>query len=114
MESQIYKEAYSFASRIMKAYTYLTEEKHEFEISKQLKRSGTSISANCAEAHYAQSRADFRSKMSIALKEANESQNWINLLHDNGYIDDKTYKSIHNDVVSLIIKLSRIVKNTQE
>lgn len=114
MESQIYKEAYAFANRIMKAYVYLTEQKHEYEISKQLKRSGTSISANCAEAHYAQSKADFKSKMSIALKEANESQNWINLLHDNGYIDDITYKSIHNDVVSLIIKLAKIVKNSNE
>lgn len=113
MESDIHKEAYAFACRIIKAAAYLQEQKHEYEISKQLKRSGTSISANIAEAHYAQSRADFKSKMYIALKEANESQDWINMLHDTGYFDDLAYKSIPGDLISIIIKLARIVRNTK-
>lgn len=112
MESLVYNEAYAFGCRMVKAYEYLTTEKHEFEISKQLKRSGTSISANCAEAHYAQSRADFKSKMSIALKEANETKNWINMLHDTGYFDDALYQSLSNQLLSIILKLARIVKNT--
>lgn len=113
MESQIYKEAYAFGCRMVKAYEYLTVEKHEYEISKQLKRSGTSISANCAEAHYAQSKADFKSKMSIALKEANETRNWVNMLHDTGYFDDAIYSSVMNQLLSIILKLASIVRNTK-
>lgn len=114
MESQIYKEAYAFSVRVMKAYAYLTEEKHEFEIAKQFKRSGTSISANCAEAQYAQSRADWISKLSIALKEANETKNWINLLHDSGFFEDAPYKSIQNDCISIIVKLSAIIRSAKK
>ena len=113
MESQLYKDAYVFAKRCMKAYVFLSEEKHEFEISKQLKRSGTSLSANLAEAKYAQSKADWINKVSIALKEANESKNWINLLHDSELIDDKVYQSIMNDCVSLIIRLSNSVQTAK-
>ncbi|MBP5345313.1 MAG: four helix bundle protein [Bacteroidales bacterium] len=113
MESQLYKDAYAFAKRCMKAYVFLSEEKHEFEISKQLKRSGTSLSANLAEAKYAQSKADWINKVSIALKEANESKNWINLLHDSELIDDKVYQSIMNDCVSLIIRLSNSVQTAK-
>lgn len=114
MESQLYKDAYAFASRCMKAYAYLSEQKHELDISRQLKRSGTSISANIAEARYAQSKADWINKMSIALKEANESKNWINLLHDNGFLDETLYRSIFNDCVSLIIRLSNSVRTAKQ
>lgn len=113
MESQLYNDAYAFAKRCMKAYVFLSEEKHEFDISKQLKRSGTSLSANLAEAKYAQSKADWINKVSIALKEANESKNWINLLHDSELIDDKVYQSIMNDCVSLIIRLSNSVQTAK-
>ncbi|MCR5393779.1 MAG: four helix bundle protein [Bacteroidales bacterium] len=113
MESPLYKDAYAFSIRCMKAYDYLTEQKHEFEVSRQLKRSGTSISANISEAHYAQSKADWINKMSIALKEANESKYWINLLHDSDLIDDKVYQSIMNDCVSLIVRLSNSVKTAK-
>ena len=72
---------------------------------KQMLRSGTSIGAMMREAKFAQSRADFVSKTSIALKEANETLYWIELLHDGNYIDDKTFESIHgeaNEITSIL------------
>jgi four helix bundle protein len=74
---------YSFANRIVKAYRYLTKEQKEFILSKQLLRSGTAIGALVREAKFAQSKADFINKMSIALKEANETKYWLSLLYDN-------------------------------
>ena len=73
VENNIYEISSDFAIRIVNLYKYLTEEKHEFVMSKQLLRSGTSIGANSFEGKNAQSRADFSNKMSIALKEAGES-----------------------------------------
>lgn len=114
MESIIYREAYAFSIRVVKAHQYLTSQKHEYEMSTQLKRSGTSIASNLAEAHYAQSRPDWLSKMSIALKEANESKNWIKLLHDTQYIDDAVYESIMKDCLSIIYKLARILRTAKD
>ena len=113
MDSRIYQEACAFSCRIMKSYTYLTVEKHEFEISKQLKRSGTSIAANLAEAKYAQSRLDWINKVSISLKEANESHHWLELLHNSGFIDDRTYSSIIKDCNSLVYKLSSMIRTAK-
>ena len=70
-----------FAVRITKLYKYLTHQKNEYIISKQLMRSGTSIGANVAEGEKAQTRADFNAKMNVALKEANESYYWLKLLY---------------------------------
>lgn len=88
-ESLIEGKTYAFAVRMVKAYQYLSGTQKEFVLSKQLLRSGTSIGAMVHEAHearFAQSRADFISKLSIALKEANETGFWIRLLHDTHYI----------------------------
>ena len=82
---------YALALRIVKAYKYLKEEKQEYVMSKQLLRSGTSIGAQVREAKFAQSRADFVSKLSIALKEANETLYWLELLHDSGFIEDEAF-----------------------
>ena len=71
-------------------------------ISNQLLRAGTSVGANNAEACNAISKADFKSKSFIALKEARESLYWIDLLHRNGYLDDKQYQSIYNDAEELV------------
>lgn len=68
----------------------------------QLLRAGTSIGANNAEACNAVSKADFKSKSFIALKEARESLYWIDLLHRNGYLDDKQYNSIYADCEELV------------
>ena len=81
------EKTYAFALRIIKAYNFLTS-KNEYVLSKQLLRAGTSIGANCREATYAQSKMDFINKLSIALKEANETIYWLELLHDSDFIDD--------------------------
>lgn len=83
-------------------------------MSKQVYRSGTSIGANVTEAQHAQSDADFLSKMSIAYKEADESSYWINLLHDNGYMNDSQYSSLNNDMQRILRLLTSIVKSTKE
>ena len=76
-------------------------------------RSGTSISANVHESEFAQSPSDFVSKLHIALKEANETMNWLNLLHDTGYLDDKGFESMINDcdeVIALLVSSIKTIK----
>jgi four helix bundle protein len=109
----ITEKTYHFALRIVKAYKYLREEQNEYVLSKQMLRSGTSIGANCKEAIYAQSTLDFINKLSIALKEASETEYWLDLLHDSQYIDDKSYESIHNENIEIIKLLTSIIKTTK-
>ncbi len=99
-----------FAIRIVRLYRYLTAEKNEYILSKQLLRSGTSIGANLAEAHYAISRNDFRSKAYIALKETAETIYWLELLHDTDYLTDAQYRSILRDAEELRRMLSSATK----
>jgi len=108
------KRSYQFALRIVKAYKYLTKQQNEYVLSKQMLRSGTSIGAMMREAKFAQSRADFVSKASIALKEANETLYWLELLHDSEYIDEKTFNSIHTEADEITAILASIVKSTKE
>ncbi len=103
---------YSFALRIIKAYKYLTD-KNIYVLSKQLLRSGTSIGANCREAVYAQSKMDFVSKLSIALKETNETIYWLELLHDSGFLTDESYNSIHADGVEILKLLISIIRTSK-
>ena len=88
----------AFAIRMIKAYQFLCKEQHEYIISKQMVRSGTSIGANVCEAEHAESKADFVHKMSFALKEANETNYWLLLLNKSEYINSKEYDSIHKAV----------------
>lgn len=108
--------AYDFACRITRLFQYLTEdaEYKEFIISKQIFRSGTSIGANVRESKHAQSDADFLSKMSIAYKEADESNYWLNLLHDNGYLNDDQHESLSHDCTRIIKILTSIVKTMRQ
>ena len=99
-----------FALRIIKLYKYLTEEKKEFVMAKQIYRSGTSIGANVAESKGAQSDADFINKMSISLKEAFETKYWLTLLHESKTIDDVEYDSTANDIKVIIGTLTNIIK----
>ena len=103
--------AYDFACRMTRLFQYLTEdaEYKEFIISKQIFRSGTSIGANLNEARHPQSDADFLSKANIALKEARESEYWLNLLHDNGYINDDQFSSLNTDLLRILRILVTIV-----
>ncbi|MBR1811819.1 MAG: four helix bundle protein [Clostridia bacterium] len=91
----------AFATRIVRMYKYLIREKEEAIISKQIMRSGTSIGANIHEANYAQSKADFVSKLHIALKETAETEYWLRLLAASEYIDENTYESMLGDCLSI-------------
>lgn len=112
-DNVVMTKSYAFALRIIKAYKFLNKEQREFVLSKQLLRSGTAIGALIKEAEHAQSKADFINKMSIALKEANETEYWLMLLQDSGYIDEKTFASIISDCKELIRLLISIVKSSR-
>lgn len=109
----IQEKSKAFAVRIIKLCQYLHNEKKEYVLSKQLLRSGTSIGANCREASRAQSRADFIAKLSIALKEADETAYWLELLHETDYLTDNAYSSIYADANELIKLLVSIIKTTK-
>ena len=113
-KSLVGDKAYIFALRMVKAYKYLTQEQREFILSKQMLRSGTAVGALIKEAEQAQSKADFISKMNIALKEANETGYWLMLLKDSEFVDEKTFVSIYNDCEELIKMLVSIVKTSKE
>ena len=83
-------------------------------MSKQLLRCGTSIGANTRESKNAQSRMDFLNKLNIALKEADETEYWLDLLHETQYLDDKMYESINSDCVELIKMLTTAIKKLKE
>ena len=101
MNSPIHTKSRDFAIRIINCYNYLVGERHEQVMSKQLLRCGTSIGANTKESKNAQSRMDFLSKLNIALKEADETEYWLDLLHETKYLDDNMYESINSDFPSL-------------
>ncbi|MBR4773109.1 MAG: four helix bundle protein [Bacteroidales bacterium] len=109
-ESLLYSKSMAFAVRCVKFYKYLTDEKREYIISKQLMRSGTSIGANIREGRFAQSESDFINKLSIALKEAEETQYWIELLFNANIISDDEFKSIHDDSGEMIALLLSTIK----
>ncbi len=92
----------AFAIRIVRLCQYLRTEKREFVISDQLLRSGTSIGANLTEASFAISKKEFLSKVYISLKECAETNYWLDLLHDTGYLSIAEYKSIHDQSVEIL------------
>ena len=141
-QASIHELSYDFACRITRLYQYLTEDAEpmeqreqslklvcwlcrvvteeddsqykEYVSSKQIYRSGTSVGANVRESKHAQSDADFLSKMSIAYKEADESNYWLNLLHDNGYLNDDQHESLSHDCTRIIKILTSIVKTMRQ
>lgn len=111
MENTIIQEkSFKFAIRIVKLYRHLCQDAQEYVLSKQLLRSGTSIGANVREAKRAQSQADFGAKMSIALKEAEESLYWIELLAACGYLSETQWKSVWDDCEELVKMLVSTTK----
>ena len=110
--ASIHELSYDFGCRITRLFQYLTEdaEYKEYIQSKQIYRCGTSVGANVRESKHAQSDADFLSKMSIAYKEADETDYWLNLLHDNGYLNDEQFKSLESDITRILKILTSIVK----
>ena len=104
---------FDFAIRIVNLYKHLSVEKKELVLSKQLLRSGTSVGANVAEGERAQSKADFYAKMSIALKEASETEYWLRLLYKTEYLTKKQFDSVHSDITEIIAILMSICKSAQ-
>lgn len=101
-ECILLKKAESYAIRVVKMYQYLVNVKHETTLSRQVLRSGTSIGANVAESRRAQSTADFVSKLSIALKEAEETGYWLKTLCGGGYLNEEEFSSMNADNEELI------------
>ena len=114
MDSIVKDKSKKFAVRIVKLYQYLSEEKREFILSKQLLRSGTSVGANVREALQGQSKADFIAKMSISLKEISETEYWLELLFETGYLSKEQYTSIEADCKELVKMLTSIVKTSRK
>ena len=110
----IVDKSFAFAVRTVNLYKHLTETKHEYVISKQILRSGTSIGANIKEAIRGQSKDDFAHKLNISLKEASETEYWLDLLVATDYITKEEYESIHNDCLELIKLLTAIIKSSRK
>jgi len=110
----LWQKSFAFALRVVKLSKYLQNEKREYVLSKQVLRSGTAIGALVREAEHAQSKADFINKMSIALKEANETDYWLELLFQSGEISQESFESIKPDIQELLKLLVSIVKTSKE
>ncbi|MDR0873973.1 MAG: four helix bundle protein [Prevotellaceae bacterium] len=115
--SILHTKSYNFAIRIVKLSIFLQTEKKEFVLNKQILRSGTAIGALVRESEFAQSIADFVNKLSIALKEANETDYWLSLLKDTSFIDEKSYNSLAtdcNELIALLVSSIKTAKNNQK
>ena len=112
-ENILKQKSYSFAIEIVKLSEKLISEKKEFILTKQILKSGTAIGALIREAEFAQSKADFINKMSIALKEANETIYWLNILKDTGYVQLETFDSLSNTCKEIIAMLVASVKTSK-
>ncbi|RKS01486.1 four helix bundle protein [Flavobacterium sp. 102] len=108
----IKEKSFSFAIEVVSLYKVLVERK-EFVLSKQLLRSGTSIGANVREAEHAQSKADFINKLSISLKEANETEYWIDLLFETKYLNQAEFENIKPKAVELLKLLTSIINTSK-
>ena len=114
-ENIIVNKAEAFADRIVKMYQYLLRKREgNVDVLKQTLRSGTSIGANVSEGQFAQTKADFFTKMSIALKEATETKYWIKRLYTGGYLNEDEYHSIIGDNEEIINILVKITGTTKE
>lgn len=112
-ENPIITKSKRFAIRVIRLYQHLCKSRSEYILSKQLLRSGTSIGANIREAVCGQSKADFIAKLSISLKEASETQYWLELLADTDYLTKDEFESINKDCIELIALLTSILKTSR-
>ena len=112
-ENAIKLKSFDFALRIIKLYQYLIDQKKEYVLSKQLLRSGTAMGAIIRESEHAESKPDFIHKLSVALKEANETEYWIELLSKSNFIDEKSFQSIQADIIELLRLLTSILKTSK-
>lgn len=112
-ENIVKSKSLEFALRIVKLFQYLSDKKKEYVLSNQLLRSGTAIGALVRESEHAESKADFIHKLSIALKEANESDYWVELLHRSEYLTESEYKSLFSDLDEIRRLLVSIIKTSK-
>ncbi|MCG9969487.1 four helix bundle protein [Pelotomaculum terephthalicicum JT] len=101
---------------MIKLYKFLTDEKHEYIMSKQLLRSSTSIGANVKEAIRGQSKADFYAKLNISLKEASETEYWLELLHESNFIETSSFESVYADcqeLIKLLVAITKTQRNSE-
>lgn len=113
MSNVVKIKSFDFALRIVKLYQFIYTQKKELILSKQLLRSGTAIGALIREAEHAESKLDFIHKLAIAQKEANETNYWLDLLFQTGYLNDKQFKSINKDSVELQKIITSIIKTSK-
>ena len=113
-ENIIKSKSFAFAPNIVKLYQYLTDVRKEYILSKQLLRSGTAIGAMVREAEHAESKADFIHKLSIGLKEANETEYWLELLQQSGFLDENNFESIKVEIKELLQLLISIIKSSKK
>lgn len=112
-ENAVKDKSFAFAIRVVNVYKFLTVEKKEFVMSKQLLRSGTAIGALYREAEQAESKQDFIHKLGIAQKECNETLYWLELLNATDYIENKALQSLLTDARELMKLLTSIIKSTK-
>ena len=113
-ENHVVVKSKAFALRIIRLYRYLSDRKKEFVLSKQVLRSGTSIGANIRESQRGQSKADFYAKLYIALKEADETAYWLELLHESDFLTDKQFSNVYadcNELISILVAITATQKN---
>ena len=112
-ENVIGKKSFDFALDIIQIYKVISTERKEYVLSKQLLRSGTSIGANIREAKFGESKADFIHKMAIALKEANETEYWLELLNASGYISEAEFSILQPKIIEQLKLLTSIINTTK-
>ncbi|MDY5089793.1 MAG: four helix bundle protein [Prevotella sp.] len=112
--SPLHTKSYFFAIRIVKMRKHIIKTHKEFNITNQILRSGTAIGALVREAEFAQSPQDFINKLSIALKEGNETYYWLNILHDTDYLSEEAFNSMLSDCNELIALLIASIKTTKQ
>lgn len=112
-ENAIRDKSFAFAVRVVRLFRYLQDDKREFVMSKQVIRSGTAIGALVREAEQGESRADFVHKLAIALKEANETEYWLELLYETRYLSKEAFGSMKGDLTELLKLLTSIIKTTR-
>jgi four helix bundle protein len=112
-ESVLKTKSYAFALRIVRLSQHLSKKNCEYVIGRQILRCGTAIGALVYEAEYAESKLDFIHKLHISLKEANETDYWLSLLKDSGYISEKAYQSMKTDIDQLLAILIASIKTAK-
>lgn len=113
MKGELAKQSVDFSIRIVSYYKWLSEVKHEFVMSRQVLRSGTSIGANIHESEYAASRKDFKNKLRIAAKEAGETEYWLIVLNKSGYFD-VSFSDLSTRLTSIIRMLTSTLNNLDD